>query len=1017
MPDFGVGEIPIVPDLKGFGRNLSKGIGRDIDVAGKSAGGRFGSAFKGALAVGGVLAIGSVITKQIGAVFEAASESRKISALTEQVIKTTGGAAKITAGQVADLAEALAKKTGVDDEVIQSGSNLILTFKNIRNEVGKGNNIFDQTVSLANDMSVALGQDMKSSSIQLGKALNDPIKGVTALTRVGVSFTQQQKDQIKALTESGDLLGAQKVILAEVGDQFGGAAAAAATPFDRLKVTLGNVQEQIGGALLPVADRLATWLSDKLPTALGFAGRAFAFVKDLVAPVIEVFREFFYTLTSGFTQDEGTPIERFALRVRDVFGKLVDWFGNAVATFREFWYSLTTGFTQDEGTPIELFALRLRAVFGGVFEFLKTNIPPLVSVLRDGLGTAFDWLSGTAIPAVRDAFGSLVAGLQGKGGAGSLFTDLGNAARATAAWFISDVMPAFRGVVDFVKAHLKPILIILGVAFVALTGPIILLVGTFVFCYQKFEWFRDAVAVVMKVITTYFKFYFGLWVAIWKAVVAVFEAAWPVIRWVFERIVAAIKTAWTQFEPVFKAIVWFVGDILIPQIVDLHVKAKDTFDKVVGHVKSGWARIEPYFKTVVWFVQDKLIPAFARIAGAVGAAFDKVPGLIGAALRLAGGLVAGFLNGAAGIADAIGLDAVADTLRNAAASAGRWGSTVQASPNVTGRAPGGGGMLFQAAGGMIPGPNVNRDIVPAMLTPGEFVMTRDAVAKFGPQFMAALNAGRLPGFAAGGFVPNPWDIAKGLADGVADTARGLGAKALDLLPKIPEAAGLLGVGGRVGNNVRQAVIDWVKGKEAESGNLSGAGFTRSGGGGPAGNYTPGMLRARGDVLGRFGPMVVGGYANRNIAGTGQKSAHALWRAWDFMVRLGNVAKGNQLANFLIGNAGSYGLKGLIWNRQKNFGSGWGPYRHPGGFTDPTSAHMDHVHAEFFRKGGLVNAANFDRGGVLPPGLSLLNNTTGGPEALVPPGVGMYIENVNINDREDVDEFWRRTEFHFASAGL
>jgi hypothetical protein len=56
----------------------------------------------------------------------------------------------------------------------------------------------------------------------LGKALNDPIKGVTALQRVGVSFTKGQKDQIKSLEESGHHMQAQKVILRELNKEFVG---------------------------------------------------------------------------------------------------------------------------------------------------------------------------------------------------------------------------------------------------------------------------------------------------------------------------------------------------------------------------------------------------------------------------------------------------------------------------------------------------------------------------------------------------------------------------------------------------------------------------------------------------------------------------------------------------------------------------------------------------------------------------------------------------------------------------
>jgi phage-related minor tail protein len=125
---------------------------------------------------------------------------------------------------VSDLATSISRKTGMDDEAIQSGENLLLTFTNIHNETGRGNQIFTRATRTIADMSAALGQDTKSSAIQLGKALNDPIKGVTALQRVGVSFTQSQRDQIKTLVESGNTLDAQKMILRELRKEFGGSA-------------------------------------------------------------------------------------------------------------------------------------------------------------------------------------------------------------------------------------------------------------------------------------------------------------------------------------------------------------------------------------------------------------------------------------------------------------------------------------------------------------------------------------------------------------------------------------------------------------------------------------------------------------------------------------------------------------------------------------------------------------------------------------------------------------------------
>jgi hypothetical protein len=232
-----------------------EGVGESSDKMGKAmaAGAAAGAA--------GLVALGV-------AAFNAAEESAKINRETVRVLESTGAAAWISAGQVSDLAQAISDKTGADDEAIQSGANLLLTFTNIRNEAGKSNDVFDQATELALDMSVAMGKDLSSSAVQLGKALQDPVKGMTALSKSGVSFNATQKSMIEGMIAAGDLLGAQKVILAEVSKEFGGAAEAAGTPLDKLMVKIGNLQEDIGAKLIPVVQSVAQFLGDNMASAL-----------------------------------------------------------------------------------------------------------------------------------------------------------------------------------------------------------------------------------------------------------------------------------------------------------------------------------------------------------------------------------------------------------------------------------------------------------------------------------------------------------------------------------------------------------------------------------------------------------------------------------------------------------------------------------------------------------------------------------------------------------------------------
>jgi hypothetical protein len=152
---------------------------------------------------------------------------------------------------------------GVDDELIQKSANLLLTFKQIQNQVGENNNIFDRAVITAQDLGNVFGS-ADAAAMQLGKALSDPVKGITALRRAGINFTEQQKEQIKTLVESGDVLGAQKLILAEIEAQVGGTAAASATGFDRMRVALGNVAEEFGAILIPYIEKFANFVIQKV---------------------------------------------------------------------------------------------------------------------------------------------------------------------------------------------------------------------------------------------------------------------------------------------------------------------------------------------------------------------------------------------------------------------------------------------------------------------------------------------------------------------------------------------------------------------------------------------------------------------------------------------------------------------------------------------------------------------------------------------------------------------------------
>ena len=225
--------------MHGFDRTSSRTSSR-FSQSWRSGIGEVGRSITGLIAGAGLVGFFQ------GAISEA-QQAQQVMRQTNAVIQSTGGVAGVTAGHLADLSGQLSQVAAVDDEVIQQGGNLLLTFRNVRAEGG----IFDDALASALDMSAALGTELQPNIMAVGRALNDPIAGISRLTRMGVTFTDQQKDQIAAMVYFGDVAGAQRIILEELATEFGGAAEANATASQRMSVAWGNVQEAIGTLLLP----------------------------------------------------------------------------------------------------------------------------------------------------------------------------------------------------------------------------------------------------------------------------------------------------------------------------------------------------------------------------------------------------------------------------------------------------------------------------------------------------------------------------------------------------------------------------------------------------------------------------------------------------------------------------------------------------------------------------------------------------------------------------------------------
>ena len=249
--------VEIVADMSGFGNQVSNGVQKEVGSRSQQMGRSFQQVGAGLTAGVTLPLVGLGI-----AATKAFQETAAVQAQTAAGIKSTGGAANITAAQVETLASSVSNYAAVDDEAVQAGENLLLTFTKVQDSVGKGRDIFTEATKAGADLAARGMGSIESNAVLLGKALNDPIAGIGRLSKVGVNFTASQEKTITALAEGGETAKAQGVILDEVFRQVGGFAKAfgdsAAGESAKGTIAMGEAMESLGESIAPLVSKVSS---------------------------------------------------------------------------------------------------------------------------------------------------------------------------------------------------------------------------------------------------------------------------------------------------------------------------------------------------------------------------------------------------------------------------------------------------------------------------------------------------------------------------------------------------------------------------------------------------------------------------------------------------------------------------------------------------------------------------------------------------------------------------------------
>lgn len=653
--------VSLVSSAKGLGQSITGELDAATgaaDAAGNKAGSKFGGAFGKAASLIGTVGVGAFLADSV----KSLSNIESINAQTASAIQTTGGAAQVTSQHVQDLALSLESMSAQEREGIQSGANFLLTFKNIKNGVGAGNDIFDQTTQAMVDLSVATGTDMQGAALQLGKALNDPIAGVGALSRVGVTFTAQQKDQIKAMQTAGDTAGAQKVILAELNSEFGGSGAAAAKTFAGrmyfLTDAIGGVGEAIVGKAMGPLGGLAE-MGTKVANAAADWITNFSLAKGSLGEVGTVATQVFSILGKGdFTGlaalQEDSPLVKGLFLIRqgaqDAGGALKilatgDFTGlnffqedspfvNGLLSAREHVIGLGTSIKTDLTGAFQ----KAKPALAGAFDAMKPALATIGTSLMDTLSTTFAQI-GPVLTSVLQVVGPVISNLMS--GLAPVFAQLGPV--------IGQLLPLLNPV-GFLLKSLLPILPQLADAFgqiaVAISGalgqalkaiapllPVIAGVFTQIVSVLAQGLVQAVLALVPVVLTLA-----GAFTAILPTIVTLVQSLLPPLMSLFQSLVPLITSIVAAVVPLVQTL----ANMLIPAINALLPVVQLVFGFIADTIKSVMEIVQGVIEVVTgiitgnWtLVWQGIKDIFIGIWDNIKARLDYVLGLIGLALGAA----------------------------------------------------------------------------------------------------------------------------------------------------------------------------------------------------------------------------------------------------------------------------------------------------------------------------------------------------------------------------------------------
>lgn len=393
--------IPILTEFSNKGIKAAEGAFSKLGNVAKKA----------TIALGAMAGAGAVVgAKLIGAAENAATSNARISEIAESMnlfgagTENAGTSVAQLTERLTELANKTALQTGIDQNQIKLTQAKLLTFRELATTADEVGGAFDRATQVAIDMAAAGFGSAEMNAVQLGKALNDPIKGITALTRSGITFTEEEKKLIETLVESGKTLEAQDMILKAIETQVGGTAVATANSSDKMRVAFSQLQERIGTYLLPVFEKLTNFVIDKLiPGIEGFVElfrtKGFGGIADVVKKQIPKVLNVLKDLGKKLIGWVGAQLPIWLNKLQELGQALIDWIGPRIRPMLSKlgeWIAAAANWILNTGLP--LLVDKLIELGNALVDWIKPKIVPMLKKLGELLGSILEWIVTEAIP-------------------------------------------------------------------------------------------------------------------------------------------------------------------------------------------------------------------------------------------------------------------------------------------------------------------------------------------------------------------------------------------------------------------------------------------------------------------------------------------------------------------------------------------------------------------------------------------------------------------------------------------